>query len=261
MNYYPFHIGDYVSATRHLSWEEDAAFRRLLDTYYTSEKPFPVDHRAVCRLVLATTDSQREAVKVVLDEFFVLTDSGWINRRADAEIATMRERQEKQRDRANKRWHMPRANAENATAMPRHAESDAAASENDAGAMPPVPVPVPVKEEKKERETRSRGSRLPTDWLLPDDWAQWACRERPDIDCRRTAAGFADYWHGKAGSSAVKVDWEATWRNWVRNERPVVQAKTPADRRSQFMAGILEGSKRSEVVNVETYEPPAKRLG
>ena len=39
MNYYPFHIGDYLSATRHLSWEEDAAYRRLLDTYYTTEKP------------------------------------------------------------------------------------------------------------------------------------------------------------------------------------------------------------------------------
>ena len=25
MNYYPFHIGDYVSATRHLTWDEDAA--------------------------------------------------------------------------------------------------------------------------------------------------------------------------------------------------------------------------------------------
>lgn len=70
MNYYPFHIGDYLSATRHLSWEEDAAYRRLLDTYYTNEKPLPSELRAVCRLVLATTESQREAVKTVLEEFF-----------------------------------------------------------------------------------------------------------------------------------------------------------------------------------------------
>lgn len=72
-----------------MSWEEDAAFRRLLDTYYTTEKPLPVDLRAVCRLVLATTDSQREAVRVVLDEFFVATPVGWSNRRADAEILAM----------------------------------------------------------------------------------------------------------------------------------------------------------------------------
>lgn len=93
MNYYPFHIGDYLSATRHLSWEEDAAYRRLLDTYYTTEKPLPAELRAVCRLVLATTDSQREAVETVLGEFFELTPDGWINGRADAEIQAMRDKQ------------------------------------------------------------------------------------------------------------------------------------------------------------------------
>lgn len=98
MNYYPFHIGDYVSATRHLTWAEDAAYRRLLDTYYTTEKPLPADLRAVCRLVLANTDEQREAVRVVLDEFFELTDFGWINTRADAEIDSMRVKQSAQED-------------------------------------------------------------------------------------------------------------------------------------------------------------------
>lgn len=78
MNYYPFHIGDYVSATRHLSWEEDAAYRRLLDTYYTTEKPLPLETRQVCRLVLATTEAQREAVQTVLEEFFQRTEDGWI---------------------------------------------------------------------------------------------------------------------------------------------------------------------------------------
>lgn len=98
MNYYPFHIGDYVSATRHLTWAEDAAYRRLLDTYYTTEKPLPAELRAVCRLVLASNDEQREAVRVVLDEFFELTDFGWINTRADAEIDSMRVKQSAQED-------------------------------------------------------------------------------------------------------------------------------------------------------------------
>lgn len=94
MNYYPFHIGDYLSATRHLTWEEDCAFRRLLDTYYVTEKPLPDDLRQVYRLVLATTDVQREAVKVVLNEFFEHTPNGWINSRADSEIRSMRDKQE-----------------------------------------------------------------------------------------------------------------------------------------------------------------------
>ncbi|MNV78051.1 hypothetical protein D3C71_1715200 [compost metagenome] len=33
---------------------------------------------------------------------------------------------------------------------------------------------------------------------------------------RREADCFADYWHAKGGADARKVDWQATWRNWVR---------------------------------------------
>ncbi|OYV51709.1 MAG: hypothetical protein B7X10_00545 [Burkholderiales bacterium 21-58-4] len=72
---------------------EDVAYRRLLDVYYTNEKPLPAELRAVCRLVLATTDEQREAVRVVLDEFFQATPDGWINHRADIEIDAMRDKQ------------------------------------------------------------------------------------------------------------------------------------------------------------------------
>jgi uncharacterized protein YdaU (DUF1376 family) len=144
MNYYPFHIGDYLSATRHLSWEEDAAFRRLLDTYYTTEKPLPAELRAVCRLVLATTESQREAVEQVLKEFFELTELGWVNRRADAEIAEMQERQQIAKAKANKRWDKHRAERSNASAMPQHDENDATASKGDANAMLPTPTPTPT---------------------------------------------------------------------------------------------------------------------
>ncbi len=96
MNYFPFHIGDYASATRHLSWEEDGAFRRLLDVYYTTEKALPLDLRAVCRLVLAQTESQREAVAVVLGEFFESAPDGWHNKRADVELTAMAAKQEQQ---------------------------------------------------------------------------------------------------------------------------------------------------------------------
>jgi len=162
VNYYPFHIGDYLSATRHLSWEEDAAYRRLLDTYYTTEKPLPVELRAVCRLVLATTESQREAVQIVLEEFFILTPEGWSNSRADAEIDAMRDKQQKQRDKANKRWHKPDSEHGNAAVMPRHEEVDAVARKADADAMPPTPTPTPTPTPKEKRDIGSAGAELLT---------------------------------------------------------------------------------------------------
>lgn len=168
MNYYPFHIGDYASATRHLSWDEDLAYRRLLDVYYTTEKPLPGDLRQVCRLVLATTDAQREAVEVVLAEFFELTDDGWMSARADVEIATMRDKQQKQRDKANKRWAKPTQEHGNADAMPQHDDDDAVALDPDAVAMPPTPTPTPTP--SKTKSAAAPDFVLP-DWVPGDAWA------------------------------------------------------------------------------------------
>ena len=180
MNYYPFHIGDYLSATRHLTWAEDAAYRRLLDVYYTAEKPLPLELRAVYRLVVASTDEQREAVLAVLNEFFIQSEAGWINSRADIEIATMRDKQQKQRDKANKRWHKPEAEPGNASAMPQQAAGYAAASKGDADAMPPTPTPTPTPELKTKtaRKRAAPGALVSADDLVnagvdrqhADDW-------------------------------------------------------------------------------------------
>ena len=51
MHYYSFHIGDYRSATTHLSNDEDLAYRRLLDMYYDTEKPIPLDTTWVARRI------------------------------------------------------------------------------------------------------------------------------------------------------------------------------------------------------------------
>ena len=85
MHYYQFNIGDYVSHTRHLSPIEDIAYRRLLDAYYLSERPLNIGITSVARQI-GLRDYEQE-VKIVLEEFFKLSDDGWINGRADKEIA------------------------------------------------------------------------------------------------------------------------------------------------------------------------------
>lgn len=86
MNYYPHHVGDYMTATAHLTWLEDCAYRRLLDSYYVREQPFPVDIAQVCRLVRAAGKDERKAVETVLAEFFVLGANGWQHGRCEREI-------------------------------------------------------------------------------------------------------------------------------------------------------------------------------
>lgn len=98
MNYYNFHIGDYISHTIHLSLEEDLAYRRLLDMYYDTELPIPNNIPLVSRKLRISA----EVVKTVLDEFFELTEEGFKNFRADNEIAEYQRFIEKQKANGSK---------------------------------------------------------------------------------------------------------------------------------------------------------------
>lgn len=98
MNYYKHHLGDYAAATRHLSLLEHGVYRCLIDIYYISEAPLPKDLRAVCRLVCARSKDEREAVELILEEFFLLTDDGWRNSRCDLEIEAAQAKAEKNRE-------------------------------------------------------------------------------------------------------------------------------------------------------------------
>jgi hypothetical protein len=71
------------------------------------------------------------------------------------------------------------------------------------------------------RTGSTRGTRLPADFTPPQDWLDWASDERgwaPD-EVQVEAENFRDFWVAKSGSGAAKLDWKATWRNWVRNSR------------------------------------------
>ena len=102
MNYYRHHIGDYDSHTAHLTWLEDAAYRRLLCLYYRKEQPIPADLDKACRLVRAVSKAEREAVSTVLREFFTLTDEGWVNKRCDTEVEAYQAKEQANRKNGSK---------------------------------------------------------------------------------------------------------------------------------------------------------------
>jgi uncharacterized protein YdaU (DUF1376 family) len=81
--WYKFHLGDYITHTTHLSDAEDLAYRRLLDLYYMSEEPIPLNTELVARKIRLDLD----ITESVLGEFFEKTETGYFNHRCDAEIA------------------------------------------------------------------------------------------------------------------------------------------------------------------------------
>lgn len=91
-----------------------------------------------------------------------------------------------------------------------------------------------------------RGSRLPDDWQPTEADIGFCRTKRPDLDPAEVAEKFRDHWHGQPGAKGRKADWSATWRNWVRGEKPgraSPVASTALDADEQFTAASFgEGS-------------------
>jgi len=201
MHYYQFHIGDYKSHTHHLSLMEDLAYRRLLDFYFLHEQP--IKHRDIARQI--GMREHEEDVMTVLNEFFISTADGFVSPRADKEIKQYKEFSEAGKRGAAKRWSTP---------------------PNGEAISPPNATPIATNNHKpitnnQLKEKQQRGSRLAQDWVLTNSMDQWAKQERPDLDVRQVADQFKDYWVAQAGQKGVKLDWDATWRNWIRNTKTV----------------------------------------
>jgi hypothetical protein len=86
-------------------------------------------------------------------------------------------------------------------------------------------IPETEGEGETERETKTeqrqksnRGSRLPVDFVLPDDWISFCQTERKDLVPAKVFDEFKDYWISVPANKATRTDWLATWRNWVRRQ-------------------------------------------
>jgi uncharacterized protein YdaU (DUF1376 family) len=82
MHFYPFNISDYRASTAHLSNEEDLAYRRLIDMYYDTEKPIPLETHWVAKRIRVDA----HIVDLVLEDMFERTDDGWFHDRCSQEI-------------------------------------------------------------------------------------------------------------------------------------------------------------------------------
>ena len=86
-----------------------------------------------------------------------------------------------------------------------------------------------------------RATRLATDWKIPDAYRAFCAEARPDLNPDAVAADFHDYWLSAADGKGAKLDWLATWRRWVRNQRALYTAGNVAQRRSPLHADEVFG--------------------
>jgi hypothetical protein len=80
---------------------------------------------------------------------------------------------------------------------------------------------IPETERETETETKKEkktlGKRLASDFSFPKEWEDFCQQTRPELSPVKTFDQFKDYWIAQAGQKGVKLDWFATWRNWVRS--------------------------------------------
>jgi uncharacterized protein YdaU (DUF1376 family) len=205
VNYYPHNIGDY------------------------------------CRKLSARTRDERKTVETILYEFFELTEAGWIQLRCDREITAYQSKAEVARGNG-KLGGRPKKTEEVISKLSNKTEQKANQEPVTISQQPGTINQQPKNQEEAKPQKQntlkadaSRGSRLPADWVLPASWEEWAAQNRPDLTSegiRKIAEAFKDHWISQPGRHGTKVDWEATWRNWIRNERPS-KALSFADRKMQ----------------------------
>lgn len=61
---------DYRAKTAHLTFEQDGAYRRMLDAYYERRGPLPTQPEALYRLCSAQSESERKSVDYVAKQYF-----------------------------------------------------------------------------------------------------------------------------------------------------------------------------------------------
>jgi uncharacterized protein YdaU (DUF1376 family) len=222
MNYYKFHIGDYRRDTSHLSLLEHGVYRQLLDWYYLDEKPIPLETQVVFRRLCGTTKEEKDAIEIILKEMFVETKKGYVQTRCLDQITEYGLMCDRNRDVGKLGGRPKKTNSDN--------ENNHSGSKNNPNHKP-LPItqypltnnhkPIKSKSKSKSKDL-STATRLPKNWELPKLWGEWAQTHNPSLtrdDVRLIADTFKDHWLAASGANARKMDWLATWRNWVRRNK------------------------------------------
>ena len=220
MHYYKRNLGDYAKKAGRLSLLQHGSYTVLIDSCYDREQ-FPTLEQAI-EWTWADSVEEIEAVKFVLRKFFILEDGIYVQNRIREEIAEYHEKAS-----INKRIAIDRETKRKENNANRERTVDEASPNHKPRTKNQEPVtnnqePRTKNQEPEESKSKDlRGSRLSIP-QIHDEWVNWAILERPELTAAKVHSiyeQFYDYWKAQPGSKGIKLDWFATWRNWVRRDK------------------------------------------
>ena len=217
----------YLADTTHLTCEEHGAYLLLLGAMWRRDGSVPNDDKDIAR-ILGVTLAKWRKIKLRLDPFLVI-EPETISQENLRKI--WKKTQEKIAKNSLNGARGGRASSSN------NKDLDQANASNSLKPNQSIPEPEP----RKERDTnvspkKKKGCRIP-DNFEPD--ITWAVKQGLTVyTAGIEAAQFRDFWKAKAGANAVKLNWNATWRNWVRNALKRTAASNPSHQKPNMVSAI-----------------------
>ena len=194
-----FYWNEWAADTAHLTHTQYSIYHRLLAHYYRTNKALTPNRLAIARICYASSLAELEDLAYVLCEYFILLDDGYHNKRADLEIKKyvniINERQL-----AGRKGGLAKARNLLQQKASQHNTTDYINTKSKSlGASHPDP----------------KGTRIPVNFEVTSEMRAFALTNHlPNPDDQICA--FVDYWTAKPGSAGRKLDWPATFRNWLR---------------------------------------------
>jgi uncharacterized protein YdaU (DUF1376 family) len=121
MHYFEHNIKDYRADAFTLTMIQHGAYRQLIDQYYLNEKPLTLDLEVLCADLLVRGEDEKKAIVFILGKFFSKTEDGYVHKRCNTVIQAFKDKSDKNRNNAVKRW----SKVKDANALPQECERNA----------------------------------------------------------------------------------------------------------------------------------------
>lgn len=214
---------DYLTSARvqMMTLAEEGAYCRLLN-YCWLNGSIPNDDKAIVRLI--GKGATVEMARVCMEMFQVSPDDPTllIHDRLEEEKRKQEDNSEIRRQAAQKRWDK-RGTSADARGKQVKSHSDANAMQmdmqtnmqNDAFHISSSSSTAIEKETPIGVSKKKIGTRIPETFELSAEMREYARTRAPNVSVELEHEKFRNYWKAKAGRDGTKLDWAATWRNWI----------------------------------------------
>lgn len=81
--YYPHYTGDYNKKTAHLTLAEHGAYRLLMDHYYATQSPLPMENDVLFRICRVVKLQEKRIILSIISQFFYEKDGKYFHKKIE----------------------------------------------------------------------------------------------------------------------------------------------------------------------------------